>query len=152
MSPDEALSAPQTGREGPPGTLAPLVLGDPAEPVLVLRPDVTGQVDVLTAWRTVRLGDLGLIALRDWLDRRLGDDPDRQGATRAEIELWTASGIAQEERVSRRTVYEWIEREDFPEPFARPVGGGPVWEASRVRAWALSRPRPGRPRGKAVRP
>jgi predicted DNA-binding transcriptional regulator AlpA len=123
--------------EHPAQGLGPLILGNPESPVLELRPGpgplADAQVDVVSAWRTVRLGSDGVRLMHDWTGRYLAGEPA------GEPELWTASGIAQEEDVGRRTVYLWIERDDFPEPFAHPVGGAAVWEADRVRAWVAER-------------
>jgi len=121
-----------------------MALGDPSAPVFELRPGPVpdAEVDVLTTWHRTRLGPAALPMVIDWLERWLEATGNPQGATRAnsedEIVLWTASGIAQEKGVNRRTVYEWIDRPDFPEPFAKPIGGGPVWEPAKVEAWLLS--------------
>lgn len=139
MTPPEATSASETAAEGPRGidALEPLHLGE----ALSLVPEPKrGHVRIETAWRTVFLGSLGIVALRDWLAGIQADPADGD-----QLELWTASGIAKETGVARKTVYEWIKRDDFPRSFAHPVGGAPVWEADRVRAWLLtSRPQPGR--------
>ncbi len=118
--------------------LEPLRLGEALS--FIPEPE-RGHVRVDSVWRTVHVGPLGIIALRDWLAGIQANSADA-----GELELWTASGIAKETGASRKTVYAWIEREDFPRSFAPVVGGAPVWEADRVRAWLLtSRPQPGRP-------
>lgn len=140
-----------TGTEDPPRGLAPLRLGDPTEAVLEMidRQDI-GLIEVETAWRTVRLGRAGAELLSGWLERYL------EKPSEGEPELWTASGISSECGVHRRTVYVWIEREDFPAAFAHPVGGAPVWLADAVRQWVVNdRPRAGNTtqgRPKAIRP
>lgn len=147
MTETDALSGTLAAPEGPPCGLAPLRLGDPSEAVLELvdRRDL-GVIDVETAWRTVRLGRAGAELLSDWLARYLEKPSD------GELELWTATGIAQEAGVSRRTVYDWIKAEDFPEAFSTPVGGSAVWVPDEVRHWMANREldRGGRP--KAIRP
>lgn len=137
MTPDEAVSEPLAapgvsvqGLEAQP----PLRLGE----ALSFTPEpLRGHVRVEATHPTVFLGPVGIAMLRDWL---VGSQANPEDG--AELELWTASGIAQETGAARRTVYKWIERDDFPRSFAHPVGGAPVWEADRVRAWLLTdRPR-----------
>lgn len=136
-----------TPREQVPRGLAPLHLGDPASPALTLSDDQSaGHVILTTAHPTVFVGPAGIHALRHWAECFL----DQEGANRSNRELWTANGMQQELGVSRRTVYNWIERDGFPRSFAEPVGGVPVWEADAIRAWLLTdRPRAGRPRASA---
>lgn len=147
MTETDALSATLAAPEGPPRGLAPLRLGDPTEAVLELidRQDI-GAIDVETAWRTVRLGRAGAELLSDWLALYLEKPSD------GELELWTATGIGQEAGVSRRTVYDWIKAEDFPEAFSTPVGGSAVWEPAKVRHWLANRELGPRGRPKAIRP
>lgn len=56
--------------------------------------------------------------------------------------LWSIRGIEEECTIARRTVDQWRAHEQFPEPVPV-VGGGLVWEASKVRAW-VRQFRPGR--------
>jgi predicted DNA-binding transcriptional regulator AlpA len=140
MSTQDTASEHVAGSEGMPGGVEadrPLSLGD----ALTFTPDpLRGHVVVESARPVVFVGPLGMAALRDWLACSQENSED-------ELELWTASGIAEETGTARGTVYKWIERDDFPRRFAHPVGGGPVWEADRVRAWLLtSRPPMGRPK------
>lgn len=147
MTETDATGATLADTEGAPRGLAPLRLGDPTEAVLEMvdRQDI-GVIEVETAWRTVRLGRAGAELLSDWLALYLEKPSD------GELELWTATGIAQEAGVARRTVYVWLGQDDFPEAFAMPVGGSPVWDADKVRHWLANRElgRGGRP--KAIRP
>lgn len=138
----DAATPPLSGTETLSRGLEPLRLGDALR--IEGGPVPDAEVDVHTAWRTVRLGPEGIRLLVDWLITWLDAKPYDSETP----ELWTASGIAQEEGVSRRAVYLWLEHDDFPEPFATPVGGAPIWEASRVRAWVTKRRAyrgPGRP-------
>jgi predicted DNA-binding transcriptional regulator AlpA len=62
-------------------------------------------------------------------------------------ELASIAEIAEMLGVTKRTVYRYIERSDFPDPLGR-VSAGPIWLRSEVEAWGkehLPLP-PGRPR------
>lgn len=141
----EALRGHLTASEGVARPLAPLVLGDPEQPALTFTDDrLRGHVVVTSANPTVFVGPLGIAAIRHWAECFAAKPSG------SELELWTAAGITQETQTPARTVRVWIKRPDFPAPFARPVGGGAVWEADRIRAWiATSRPKIGRPRATA---
>lgn len=139
MTPEMAVSEPLAATEARPEGIEarhPLRLGE----ALSFTPEpLRGHVRVQATHPTVFLGPVGIAMLRDWLAGSQANSEDG-----AELELWTATGIAQETGAARRTVYKWIERDDFPRSFAHPVGGAPVWEADRVRAWLLTdRPRRG---------
>ncbi len=61
--------------------------------------------------------------------------------------LWGVQGIMQECKVSRRTVYKWIDSPGFPKPVPVVGGGAPVWEARAIEAWRKRTQKPsGRPR------
>lgn len=141
MTEVDLLRAPLTPREDAPRSPAPLVLGDPAAPALTLREDaLEGHVILETANPVIYVGRMGVHAVLRWTELLLGENRDDAP------ELWTTATIGKECGVSRRTAYNWIERDGFPRPFAEPVGGVPVWEADAIRAWLLTdRPRAGRP-------
>lgn len=50
--------------------------------------------------------------------------------------LWGVPEIAAAFGVRRETVYEWRKADGFPEP-RQQLAMGPVWDASKVRTWAL---------------
>jgi hypothetical protein len=52
--------------------------------------------------------------------------------------------IAAEFNVTRRTVYQWTARDDFPAPLAR-LAAGPVYDLDQIRAWRRSDPKARRP-------
>ena len=95
---------------------------------------------------TVR-GPLGEVKLTRRAGGALGRWLLAWAAPRSTRELWGIQGIMQECKVSRRTVYKWIDLPDFPKPVPVVGGGAPVWEAHAVKAWVRLARRPsGRPK------
>ena len=64
--------------------------------------------------------------------------------------LASPTELARELKEPRRTIYNWIAREDFPEPAVTTAGGSRLWDLEEVRRWrddtADTRKSPGRPR------
>ena len=48
--------------------------------------------------------------------------------------LASAGELARELKEPRRTIYNWIERDDFPDHVTE-VGGARVWDVDEVRRW-----------------
>ena len=142
----EAVSGRRKPAEASPHALAPLRLGDGDTPVCELReviPGPKGQatltLEQLQGRPVLRLTKRGAASLSEWLGT--------WARPQAKPVFWGIDGIAQECKVSRRTVHNWAARDDFPSQVRVVGGNGPVWEAHAVKAWVrLARPRTGRPK------
>lgn len=100
---------------------------------------VGDEVELRVGTEHVRLTKRGAKHLGRWLTVWANPTPT--------LQLWGVGGIMQECDASRRTVYRWVARDDFPKPLPVIGGNGSVWEARAVKAWVkLNRPLPGRPR------
>ncbi|HEX3241131.1 MAG TPA: hypothetical protein VHR18_13475 [Solirubrobacterales bacterium] len=61
--------------------------------------------------------------------------------------LASAGDLSRELKVPRRTVYNWIDRDDFPEPVTT-AGGIRLWDLDEVKSWRRDTEdvrKPGRP-------
>jgi len=60
----------------------------------------------------------------------------------------SAGELARELNESRRTIYNWIERDDFPKPVGK-TANARVWDLEEVRRWrddTVDDRKPGRPK------
>jgi predicted DNA-binding transcriptional regulator AlpA len=63
-------------------------------------------------------------------------------------DLASAGDLALKLQESRRTIYNWIERDDFPKPVAK-TAGARLWDVDEVRRWrddTAETRKPGRPK------
>jgi len=63
-------------------------------------------------------------------------------------DLASGGELARRLRKPRRTIYTWIERDDFPKPVKK-TGGVRLWDIEEVRRWrddTADTRKPGRPR------
>lgn len=63
-------------------------------------------------------------------------------------DLASAGDLARRLKESRRTIYNWIDRDDFPESVTE-AGGARLWDFDEVRRWrddTADTRKPGRPR------
>jgi predicted DNA-binding transcriptional regulator AlpA len=63
--------------------------------------------------------------------------------------LATPTDLARELKEPRRTIYNWIDRTDFPAPAEITAGGLRLWDVDEVRKWRRETKdvrKPGRPK------
>jgi predicted DNA-binding transcriptional regulator AlpA len=59
----------------------------------------------------------------------------------------SAGDLSRELKVPRRTIYNWVDRDDFPAPVGR-AGGSRLWDVDEVKRWRRDTEdvrKPGRP-------
>lgn len=143
-----AVSKRVRAKDAPAGDLPPLRLGAGETPFLeadissLERPHAV-RLRIPGVGR-VHLGRRAALALADWLYAWV--------RPRSEVELWGVAGIEKECEVSRKTVYNWADRDDFPRPVEGVGLSGPAWEARAVKAWLrVAKPKGGRPKKQRTR-